>query len=535
MSAREPYEFKPLENVARELESVPVKELDQLKRELRERGLDPQATSARVQTRISEFLRRKRKTDESVSQKARQAPLPASRRKWRNPSVRRFSESGDPIQEMVSRANSTVLMAYQDNLATPSEIDPFVLADLLRIRVVPREDIPDARTIPLSSGRLQIEFNPRKPKARVRFSIAHEIAHSLLPDCHERVRNRAARADFRENDWELEMLCNIGAAELLMPIASFPELKEEQLGIDHLMQLRRKYEVSSEALLLRVAALTDHPCFAFAAHRKEEREASDPRYSLDYIIPSRSWKLPLRTDFTLGKDSLVAQCTASGFTAIGDEVWQPLGKLHIECVGISPYPNRRYPRVVGIASSLIGLPAVPPRVVEVIGDATDPRGGGKKIVAHVVNDKTPNWGAGFGRAVASRWPLVQEMFRSWAFNHRAEFSLGAVFKTEVDPDLCVFQMIAQHGYGPAAKPRIRYGALKIGLEELGKLAVERNATVHMPRIGSGYAAGVWGIIHQMIDETLCRRGVGVTIYNLAGAQSKQPPELPGLFSASQTP
>ena len=355
---------------------------------------------------------------------------------------------------MIARANATVLTAYQDNLATPTAIDPFALAALLNIRVVPRDDIPDARTIPLPAERLQIEFNPRQPKARLRFSIAHEIAHSLLPDCHERVRNRLARADFRENDWELEILCNIGAAELLMPIASFPELKEERLGIDHLMQLRKKYEVSSEALLLRVVALTDEPCAVFAARRKEETGASEPSYSIDYLIPSRSWKLTSRRSPILATQSVVTHCTASGFTAIGDEVWETLGRLHVECVGISPYPNRRYPRVVGIASPLIAQTSVLPRIVEVSGDATEPRGEGKKIVAHVVNDKTPNWGAGFGRAVAGKWPIVQESFRSWAFEHRAEFSLGSTFHTDVDLELCVFQMIAQHGYGPSTKPRI---------------------------------------------------------------------------------
>src|SRR5207245_1567973 len=37
-------------------------------------------------------------------------------------------------------------------------------------------------------GRIQIEFNPNKPKGRLRYSIAHELAHTLFPDRAEAVR-----------------------------------------------------------------------------------------------------------------------------------------------------------------------------------------------------------------------------------------------------------------------------------------------------------------------------------------------------------
>ncbi len=51
----------------------------------------------------------------------------------------------------------------------------------------------------------------------MRFSIAHEIANTLFPDHIERVRNRRAAVVTRNDDWQLELLCNIAAAEFLMP------------------------------------------------------------------------------------------------------------------------------------------------------------------------------------------------------------------------------------------------------------------------------------------------------------------------------
>ena len=38
------------------------------------------------------------------------------------------------------------------------------------------------------------------------------------------------------------------------------------------------------------------------------------------------------------------------------------------------------------------------------GNALEPRGTGTRIIAQIVNDKTPNWGAGFAREVRNKYP-----------------------------------------------------------------------------------------------------------------------------------
>lgn len=79
----------------------------------------------------------------------------------------------------------------------------------------------------------------------------------------------------------------------------------------------------------------------------------------------------------------------------------------------------------------------------------------------------------------------------------------------------VFSMIAQKGYGPSEKPRIRYAALEVCLYELGEVAKRLGASVHMPKIGTGYAGGNWRIIEELIAEKLCNLGVLVTVYSLS--------------------
>src|SRR5207253_2591845 len=119
------------------------------------------------------------------------------------------------------------------------------LAELMHIPVIPNSEILDARTIPLKGGRVQIEYNPNRPRARVRYSIAHEIAHTFFSDCSERVRNRTTQQNYEAetDEWELEMLCNIGAAELLMPTGSLAELKDKPFSIQDILELRKKFEV----------------------------------------------------------------------------------------------------------------------------------------------------------------------------------------------------------------------------------------------------------------------------------------------------
>jgi len=137
------------------------------------------------------------------------------------------------------------------------------------------------------------------------------------------------------------------------------------------------------------------------------------------------------------------------------------------------------------------------------------------VIAQVVNDATPNWGGrGFAQAVRSRLPSVQEDFRRWASLHRGSFQLGEARLYQVSPGLWVESMIAQEGYGVADTPRLRYGSLQRCLIRLARDASQRNATVHMPRIGAGQAGGDWTIIEELIQQEVCERGVSVTVYDL---------------------
>jgi O-acetyl-ADP-ribose deacetylase (regulator of RNase III) len=445
---------------------------------------------------------------------AAKTSVPRRGKFWTHPSVVALASGSDPVERMVALASSTALDAMQAGWSGPP-FDPFKLAEYLKIGVVPREDIPDARIVQLPDGKFQVEFNPNRPRGRVRYSIAHDLAHTLFADCGEVVRYRLGRNEQKADDWQLEMLCNIGASEFLMPVGSFPDLRDEVTDIDRILALRTTYDVSTEALLLRVVRLTEQPCAMFAASRKESGELAG-RYQIDYSVFSRTWPERLASGTLLPKNSKLGDCTAIGYTSKGDEAWATLGNVHLECVGIPPYPAKSYPRIVGVISPLDGNKREAPKLTVVKGDATEPRGEGKCIIAHVVNDKAALWGAGFGMAMRKKWPMVQERFREWATKNPSDFQLGNVFMSVIDNSRAALQMICQHGYGPSQKPRLRYSALRACLEKLAQEALRIGATVHMPRIGTGQGGGSWGLVGQLVDETLLVQGLSVTVYDLPG-------------------
>jgi hypothetical protein len=441
-------------------------------------------------------------------------------KRWTNASVvALLEEEGviDPVDAITQRARRAVLGAIDEGWTGPP-FDPLRLADLLRIEVAPCADITDAQTVPVGASRGRIEYNPNRPLGRVRYSVAHEIAHTLFSDCLDEVRRRVRHQDIQNDEWQLEALCNVGAAEILMPFGALPALSRDELGIERVINLQKEYLVSTEAMAIRIVHLAEFPCSMFCASRVE-MGSNEGRYRVDYSISSPSW-IGLNVPALLPTRTIVADCTAIGYTAAADESWEHrLGKLHVEAVGIPPYPGSSHPRVAGlllIAGSREMYTR--PRIRYVRGSALKPRGAEPRIVVQIVNDKTANWGgAGFAQALRGAWPKVQEDFQKWATANRDDFRLGSVRWCTAESGVQVASVVAQKGYGESSRPRIRYAALREGLVEITRVARETNASMHMPRIGAGQAGGSWTIIEDVIRRTCCDAGVQVTVYDLPGS------------------
>lgn len=435
--------------------------------------------------------------------------------RWSNPSVLAFAAGRDPIEAILEKARSATTQAMDEGWSGPP-FDPLELADRLQLRVVPVGNVPDARIRTAGGGKLVIELNPLRPRVRQRFSIAHEIAHTFFPDCEAHVRNRMMHAKASADEWELEALCNIAAAELLMPLGSMPaELKFGD--IRQTLDLRRKYEVSVEAIAIRTVQLASAPIAMFSASRVETGPHVG-RYKIDYAIESSSWPGDAVTPGDLlPVDSPVRYCTAVGHTQVGEATFGLEG-ARLECVGVGGYPGATYPRVIGYLfrpGDDFGAHAVE----YLVGNAVEPEAGGTRIVAFMVNNATSTWGGGFAKQVAIRHGEVQIAFRNLVRDRREALSLGSAELLRLNDTLYYAPIVAQMGYGKASEPRIRYGALEEALRELGAKASELGASVHMPRIGADAAGGNWDVIREMIQEHVSCR-VPVYVYDLPARSSR---------------
>ncbi|BEV05198.1 macro domain-containing protein [Chryseobacterium gambrini] len=147
------------------------------------------------------------------------------------------------------------------------------------------------------------------------------------------------------------------------------------------------------------------------------------------------------------------------------------------------------------------------------GDATNPQVEGNKIIAHICND-IGGWGKGFVLAISNRWKKPENEYRKW-FQDAENFNLGEIQTIQVEEDIWICNMIAQHKIKTNSKgiSPIRYESVEKCLEKLSDEAKKLNAGVHMPRIGCGLAGGKWEEIEPIIERTLLKINIEVFVYD----------------------
>lgn len=147
------------------------------------------------------------------------------------------------------------------------------------------------------------------------------------------------------------------------------------------------------------------------------------------------------------------------------------------------------------------------------GDATDPVGSGKKIIAHICNN-AGFWGKGFVMSVSKRWKQPEITYREL----EPPISMGLVQFVAVSPDITVANMIAQ--LSPYVPNPLQYDTLRKCLKQLRRHARKRGFSVHMPKIGAGLGRGDWSIIKEIIMEELVKKEISVYIYEFNEAGRK---------------
>jgi len=150
----------------------------------------------------------------------------------------------------------------------PPPFEPEIVANALGIAVHTRP-VPlewDAIMVP-TGEKTQIICNAavRSPGRR-RFSVAHEIVHAFFRDAAETYHLRTGNRDryYRtEEARRLERLCDLGAAELLMPEDHVSKyVGRIGLRASAIPEIARAFGVSLQAAAIRLVELAAEPCAA---------------------------------------------------------------------------------------------------------------------------------------------------------------------------------------------------------------------------------------------------------------------------------
>lgn len=170
----------------------------------------------------------------------------------RHPSIRALLDAegcNDPYDAIRRRARALVAEALEIGWEGPP-FDMSELASLRRLQVSTSTAFGDDQDACVMPGRILV--NARKPPVRQRYSVAHEVGHTLFPD-YEKELQRVGRLWRREgDDSELERLCQTAGAEFLMPLDTFvARVNSYGIGIEAVLRLAREFMTSIEAAARR--------------------------------------------------------------------------------------------------------------------------------------------------------------------------------------------------------------------------------------------------------------------------------------------
>jgi Zn-dependent peptidase ImmA (M78 family) len=273
----------------------------------------------------------------------------------------RSTGANDPAAAIRLKAQELIGL-YVASFGEPTM--PISVDVLASLRGIARSDelpvhSPDAELVPDGSGGVKMRVNPDLPETRQRFSVSHEVSHTFFPDYTTKAwcRTDARHRDREDPDQYLEMLCDIGATELLLPQPWFSTDAAAVTDASGLVQLATRYHASREATMRRFAETSAEPVAAvffswklkptqkgtvgrqeqgnLFAVTPEEEIRSALRLRIEYTATSEAFKAEghfLPKDKSVENDGPLYQAASTGHPAEGEcelDLGQASGKYRV--------------------------------------------------------------------------------------------------------------------------------------------------------------------------------------------------------------
>jgi len=186
---------------------------------------------------------------------------------------------------------------------------PERLAALRGIKIL-KEDLGnlDSLLLPLRDG-FEIKINATHSPQRQSFSCAHEIGHTFFFEEEGKALFRTLAKEKGEKiskNW-LESLCDISAAELLMPSVMFSQYASiYKFHISSLATLSRIFNISVDATAIRLCDFIAKPCFVAHSVIENSQELGNLRFRTTWLTWSRM-RMPSKASRLLFNPKLLGE------------------------------------------------------------------------------------------------------------------------------------------------------------------------------------------------------------------------------------
>lgn len=193
---------------------------------------------------------------------------------------------------------------------------PFLAEDLAKtvgIRVVRARMGAVAGLLLITKEGFLVKVNSSEPLPRQNFSCAHEIAHVFLLQkdaipLTEALIRQTGQAKYSRLE---ETLCNVGAAELLMPYAVFHHYASQyDFCVDAVVPLSETFATSVIATAIRVGQVSPRQCYVIQWTNSEKSPSQQPKLRISWAVSSKTRLTEGRSSFTSLKMLTDPNCNA---------------------------------------------------------------------------------------------------------------------------------------------------------------------------------------------------------------------------------
>jgi Zn-dependent peptidase ImmA (M78 family) len=251
---------------------------------------------------------------------------------------------------------SQFVIERADNLISMSGITrpPFLpdsFAHLQKVKRIIRADLGelDALLLRLENGYL-IKLNATQHPFRQNFSCAHEIAHTFLldTDATAPVAKKRTSGSLHLHQLNEEVLCNLGAREILMPKSVFSDYAQRSgFSLRSVPSLAHTFQASITATARRLAEVSPEPLIAIFWAYRNTPTSNIRKLRVAWSIQSNSARRQRRYFLprlaSIGSGSGVAHAYSSDdYTSKYEDLTlgNLVGRYYVESKGFGHGPNR---------------------------------------------------------------------------------------------------------------------------------------------------------------------------------------------------